>query len=128
MRRFSTRRDKRDNRLIYIYNSAACQQCPVHNQCTTSPRGRHIYRWEYESVLNRLRQRLTDKPEIIKQRKAIIEHIFGTIKKILGYNALMLRQFSNVASEIALMNLTYNVRRVLNIVGTKNLILHLQNI
>jgi len=128
MRRFSTRRDKRDNRLIYIYNSAACQQCPVHNQCTTSPRGRHIYRWEYESVLNRLRQRLTDKPEIIKQRKAIIEHIFGTIKKIWGYSALLLRRFTNVACEVALMNLTYNIRRVLNIVGTKNFILHLQNI
>jgi len=128
MKRFSHRRDKRDNRLIYIYRSRACQQCPVRDQCTTSPRGRHIYRWEYESVLNRLRQRLADNPEIIKQRKAIIEHIFGTIKKIWGYSALLLRRFTNVACEVALMNLTYNIRRVLNIVGTKNLILHLQNI
>lgn len=127
MRRFSTRCDKRDNRLIYIYHSGACQQCNVRNQCTTSPRGRHIYRWEYEVVLNRLKQRLADNPEIIKHRKAIIEHIFGTIKKIWGYSALLLRRFNNVAGEVALMNLTYNIRRVLNIVGTKNLILHLQN-
>jgi transposase len=43
MQRFSTRRDKRDNRLIYIYSSVACQQCPVRNQCTTSPRGVGIF-------------------------------------------------------------------------------------
>ena len=127
MQRFSTKRDKRDNRLIYIYSSVACQQCPVRNQCTTSPRGRHIYRWEHEAVLNRLKQRLAENPEIIKHRKAIIEHIFGTIKKIWGYSALLLRRLTNVAGEVALMNLTYNIRRVLNIVGTKNLILHLQN-
>jgi len=109
MRRFSTRCDKRDNRLIYIYRSGACQQCNVLNQCTTSPRGRHIYRWEHETVFDRLKQRLVNNPDIIKQRKAIIEHIFSTIKKIWGYNTLLLRQFSNVASEIALMNLIYNM-------------------
>jgi transposase len=127
MRRYSTRCDKRDNRLIYIYNSAACQQCPVCNQCTTSPRGRHIYRWEHEAVLDRLKIRLAQNPQIVKRRKAIIEHIFGTIKKIWGYSVLLMRRLTNVASEVALMNLTYNIRRVLNIVGTKNLILHLQN-
>lgn len=125
LRQFRTRQDKRDHRLIYVYRTPACLQCSVHNQCTTSPRGRQIYRWEYEVVLDRLKQRLVRNPEIIKQRKAIIEHIFGTIKKIWGYNALLLRRLTNVASEIALMNLTYNIRRVLNIVGTKNLISYL---
>jgi transposase len=127
MHRFSAKRDKQDNRLIYIYRTPVCQKCPVRTQCTTSPRGRHIYRWEHEVVLDRLKQRLVRNPEIIKQRKAIIEHIFGTIKKIWGYSALLLRRLTNVASEIALMNLTYNIRRVLNIVGTKNLILHIQS-
>lgn len=125
LRQFRTRQDKRDHRLIYVYRTPACLQCSVHNQCTTSPRGRQIYRWEYEVVLDRLKQRLVRNPEIIKQRKAIIEHIFGTIKKLWGYSALLLRRLTNVASEIALMNLTYNIRRVLNIVGTKNLISYL---
>jgi transposase len=126
MHRFCSKRNKRDNRLIYIYHSHSCQQCPAHTQCTTSPRGRYINRWEHEALLNRLKQRLIENPEIIKQRKAIIEHIFGTIKKIWGYSALLLRRLPNVAGEVALMNLTYNIKRVLNIVGTKNLILHLQ--
>jgi hypothetical protein len=125
LRQFRSRQDKRDHRLIYVYRTPACLQCSVHNQCTTSPRGRHIYRWEHEVVLDRLKQRLVRNPEIMKQRKAIIEHIFGTLKKIWGYSALLLRRLTNVASEIALMNLTYNIRRVLNIVGTKNLIFYL---
>ena len=125
LRQFRSRQNKRDHRLIYVYRTPACLQCSVHNQCTTSPRGRHIYRWEHEVVLDRLKQRLVRNPEIMKQRKAIIEHIFGTLKKIWGYSALLLRRLTNVASEIALMNLTYNIRRVLNIVGTKNLIFYL---
>jgi len=96
------------------------------NLCTTSPRGRYVYRWEHEAVLDRLKQRLAQGADIIKHRKAIIEHVFGIIKKIWGYGALLLRRFKNVASEVALMNLAYNIKRVLNILGTRKLMLHLQ--
>ena len=126
LHRFRSQR-KDDGRLMYLYRTTACGNCPARLQCTTSPRGRYVYRWEHEVVLDRLKQRLERNPEIIKQRKAIIEHIFGTIKKIWGYSALLLRRLINIAGEIALMNLTYNIRRVLNIIGTKNLILHLQS-
>ncbi len=64
----------------------------------------------------------------MNKRKAIIEHIFGTIKRVWGYGVLLLRRMKNVASEVALMTLTYNIRRVLNIVSTKDLILHLQKL
>lgn len=120
--------DKSDRRNIRIYRTSACRDCPVRTHCTTSPRGRYVYRWEHEAVLDRLKQRLTVRPELLKQRKAIIEHVFGTIKNIWGYRALLLRRLPKVASEVALMNLTYNIRRVLNIVGTQNLILHLQKV
>ena len=127
MQRFSRRQDKRDHRLIYLYRSSACLQCPVRTRCTTSPRGRYIYRWEHEAVLERLKQRMTRHPEIFQQRKAIIEPVFGTIKKVWGYYALLTKGIVNVAAELALMNLTYNIRRTLNIVGTKKLIVHLQH-
>ncbi len=65
--------------------------------------------------------------ERLKQRKAIIEHVFGTIKKVWGYYALLTKGIVNVAAELALMNLTYNIRRTLNIVGTKKLMVHLQH-
>ncbi|MCX6144504.1 MAG: IS1182 family transposase [Ignavibacteriales bacterium] len=119
--------DKSDARRIRIYRTEACIACHFRSACTTSPRGRYINRWEHEAVLDRLKQRLASQPEIIKHRKAIIEHIFGTIKKIWGYSALLLRGLANIAGEVALMNLSYNIRRVLNIVGTRKLILALQH-
>ena len=122
----STTTQKSDGRSIRIYRTKACRDCPVYAQCTTSPRGRYIYRWEHEAVLDRLKQRLATNPEIIKQRKAIIEHVFGTIKKIWGYGALLLRRLKNIASEVALMNLTYNMKRALSIVGAPRLIAQLQ--
>jgi transposase len=119
--------DKSDGRRIRIYRTEACIACHFRSACTTSPRGRYINRWEHEAVLDRLKQRLANQPEMIKHRKAIIEHIFGTIKKIWGYSALLLRGLANIAGEVALMNLSYNIRRVLNIVGTRKLILALQH-
>lgn len=119
--------DKSDGRRIRIYRTEACTSCHFRSACTTSPRGRYINRWEDEAVLDRLKQRLASQPEMIKHRKAIIEHIFGTIKKIWGYSALLLRGLSNIAGEVALMNLSYNIRRALNIMGTRNLILALQH-
>lgn len=117
---------KSDGRCIRIYRTTACQECPVCASCTTSVRGRYINRWDHEAVLERLKQRLAREPDIIKHRKAIIEHVFGTIKKIWNYGAMLLRRLTNVASEVALINLTYNIRRVLNILGTQKLIWHLQ--
>jgi transposase len=115
---------KGDGRFIRIYRTAACKDCPVRSQCTTSPRGRYIYRWEEEAVLDRLKQRLTA-AHILPQRKAIIEHVFGTLKKIWGFGVLLLRGLKQIASEMALMSLAYNCRRALSILGTTRLMAYL---
>lgn len=120
--------NKSDGRRIRIYRTDACRQCPVRASCTTSLRGRYVYRWEQEAVLDRLKQRLATQPEIIKQRKQIIEHVFGTLKSIWDYGAFLLRGLRNVSAEAALMNLAYNIKRILAIVGTRNLIVHLLGI
>lgn len=117
-----------DGRRIYIYRTNACSQCTVHALCTTSPRGRYVYRWEHEVVLDRLKQRLATHPEIIKRRKKIIEHVFGTLKSIWDYGAFLLRGLRKVSAEAALMNLTYNIKRALTIIGTKNLMARLLKI
>jgi len=117
---------KADGRRIRIYRTSACAGCPQRAHCTTSPRGRHINRWEYEPVLERLKQRLASDPIMLKRRKAIIEHVFGTVKKIWGYGTLLLRRLTNVGSEIALMMLAYNIKRVMRIVGIQELIRQFQ--
>jgi|SRR5208337_1652002 len=119
---------KSDGRRTYIYRTNGCRQCSVRPFCTTSPRGRYVYRWEHEAVLDRLKQRLATRPDIVKNRKKIIEHVFGTLKSIWDYGAFLLRGLRKVSAEAALMNLTYNMRRALTIIGTKNLIASLHNI
>jgi transposase len=125
---YYTTTKKYDGRRVGIYRTAACKNCTLRFSCTTSPRGRYIYRWEHEAVLDRLKQRLKDNPQILKRRKEIIEHIFGTLKKIWGYNSLLVRGLQNISGEVALMSLTYNMRRALSILGTQRLIYHLQEI
>lgn len=126
MDRFATT-TKDDGRRIGLYRTSSCASCPQHALCTTSPRGRYINRWEHEAVLERLQQRLISNPSIIKRRKEIIEHVFGTIKKIWGYSTLLLRRLSSVGGEVALSMLTYNLKRTINILGCQKMIWALQH-
>lgn len=125
LHRFTSTRRTDDQRLIYLYRTSACQHCPVRASCTPSKRGRYIHRWEHQWVLENLKERLRLSPQIIKRRKAIIEHVFGTIKKVWGYSRLLLRTFAKVQAEIALMMTTYNIRRAINILGVATLIEYL---
>jgi len=120
------RTDKKDGKNIRIYYTNKCSSCKNKNRCTLSPRGRQIHRWEHAAVIDRLKERLEKKPEIISRRKAIIEHIFGTLKKVWNYYGLQHRGLKNVSTEATLMCLTYNIRRAISIVGTKKLIMSLQ--
>src|SRR5438067_2803299 len=38
-------------------------------------------------------------PQIMRRRKAIIEHVFGTIKRSLGYDYFLCKGFRKVATE-----------------------------
>jgi hypothetical protein len=113
---------KNDGRLIFIYRTEACKSCPVRSLCTTSKDGRSIHRWEHEEVIEHLKERLKDHPELIKKRKEIVEHVFGTLKRVWNYNQFLLKGLDNVVIEGALMSLAYNIRRVLTIIGVENLL------
>jgi transposase len=71
-----------------------------------------------EAMAERVRQN----PQIMRRRKAIIEHVFGTIKRSLGYDYFLCRGFHKVATEIHLTVLAYNLKRVCNLVGVPALI------
>lgn len=122
------RTDKKNEKNIRIYSTNKCNSCRNKNKCTLSPRGRQIHRWEYAEVIDKLKERLGQKPEIVNRRQAIIEHIFGTMKKIWNYYGLQHRGLENASTEAALMCLTYNIRRAISILGTKQLIASLQKI
>jgi transposase len=60
--------------------------------------------------------------EILKQRKCIVEHPFGTIKRNMDAGYCLTKGLKNVSGEFSLAFLSYNLKRAINIMGTKKLI------
>ena len=103
-----------------VYRSTACKECEVRAKCTASPRGRAIQR--NESALNVLRNKenMEQNMEIYKQRQAIVEHPFGTIKRNWGFDYIMTKQGKQRASaDVGLILIAYNLRRLLTLTKGK---------
>ena len=98
------------------YWSSACTGCAIKTQCTTSA-NRRIRRWEHEAVVDKVQQRLDRMPEAMTVRKSTIEHVFGTLKHWMGWTHFLSRGMQNVATEMSLHVLAYNLKRVIQILG-----------
>lgn len=104
-----------------VYTTDACYSCPVKDKCTQSKKTRIIYRWEHEHLIEEMKQRMKEKPEMMTLRKAFVEHPFGTIKCGMDCWQFLTRGLPNVSTEISLSVLVYNIKRVLNIVNWNDL-------
>ena len=62
-------------------------------------------------------QRVSEHPEVLRKRKMIVEHPFGTIKRSMDQSYFLMRGKDKVGAEASLTVLTYNLKRVFNIVG-----------
>ncbi|MEK8085430.1 IS1182 family transposase [Aquabacterium sp. A3] len=101
---------------IHIYWSSACPTCPMKTQCTTSDY-RRIRRWEHESVMDAVQQRLDQMPTAMTVRKRTVEHVFGTLKHWMGWTHFLTRGMQHVETEMNLSVLAYNFKCVLSILG-----------
>jgi transposase len=117
-----TANDKERNKKLKVYATKACAQCPLRAQCTTSKYGRKIKRWVDQGVIDRLQARNRGRPELLKQRKTLAEHPFGTIKWGMNQGFFLLKGISKVTTETGLTVLSYNLKRVLNIMGVEQMI------
>jgi hypothetical protein len=106
----------------FVYSTKQCKDCHLRLQCTSSKHGRKIKRWVHHAVLDRLRARLDEHPEILQRRKTLVEHPFGTIKVGMGHERLLLKGIKKVGTEIKLTVLSYNLKRVMSILGTSRVI------
>ena len=104
------------------YKCSDCNSCKYKGACTSSVNGRTIQRWEHEDILDFVRQDTLDNNEIYKQRRSIVEHPFGTIKRTLGYSFFLRRQMDNVDAEASSMFIAYNFKRLLSMFSTLELI------
>jgi len=101
------------------YRTPLCKTCPMISLCTRTKRnGRVIQRSECAESVERNRKMLDDNPHLYRQRQAIVEHPYGTIKRQWGYDhTLMKKGIERVSSDIGLIFIAYNMRRLINILG-----------
>lgn len=109
-------------RSIRYYSTSACRTCALKPQCTRNKESRRITRWEDEAVLERMAQRVSAHPEIMRKRKMIAEHPFGTIKRWMDQSYFLMRGKERVSAEASLTVLAYNMKRVINILGVAALV------
>jgi transposase len=115
--------EKGSNKKEYrIYRTNACRACPLRAQCTTARLGRKLRRWVNEAVLDRLKERIRGQPELLRERKKLAEHPFGTIKRTMDQGYFLLKGIKKVTIETSLTILGYNMKRVINIMGVEKMI------
>ncbi len=114
---------KGSNKKEYrLYRTAACAACALRAQCTKAKRGRQLRRWVHEEVLERLKERIRAQSALLKTRKELAEHPFGTIKLHMDQGYFLLKGMKKVTTELSLTVLSYNFKRVLNICGVERMI------
>ena len=111
------------------YRTNACGSCPLRTQCTTSKKsGRRMRHWVHQEVLERLKERIRGQPALLKERKKIAEHPFGTIKREMDQGYFLMRGKKKVTTETSLTVLAYNLKRVINIMGVEKMIASMQQV
>jgi transposase len=120
---FSTQSHDKGHEVRYYASPAACRDCPLRAQCTRSQKeGRRIARRVDEPWAEAMEIRVKARPELQKQRKCVVEHPFGTMKCTQGFSYFLMKGLEKVRGEFSLMALSYNLRRVLGVLGAKCLL------
>ena len=108
-------------RLTRYYTTFGCGKCPLKSKCTRGDH-RRITRWVHEEVLDRMRERVRNNPDMMKKRRCIVEHPFGTMKRWMDQGFFLMRGLPKVRAEFSLTVFSYNLKRALKILGTQKLI------
>lgn len=112
-----------------FHNSQACKTCSC--RCTAEHRGlryrlvmgKSDFRTDYNDKDLFVKQvHIKPDKEIYKQRKSLSEHPFGTVKQFMDGRYCLLKGKPKITGEFSLIFLAYNLKRVINILGSKKMI------
>lgn len=108
---------KKKNNFYNIYQCAECTECPLKTKCTKSKQGRMINRNVNQVWIDKYKDRMEsdEAKEKTKERKTIVEHPFGTIKRMMGKLHFLLTGKEKVQIEFDLYTTVYNFKRLINI-------------
>jgi transposase len=103
------------------YTTQACGTCPLKAQCTKAAR-RVIVRGFHEDAREAMHRRAMADPIWMKHRREMAEHPFGTMKWLMGLPRFLVRGLRKAKAELALGVLSYNLKRVINLLGVPALL------
>jgi len=112
------------------YTTPQCRKCEVRELCTKSAlNGKQVKRSEYAENIENNKNRIEKSEKLYKRRQAIVEHPFGTLKRQWGFNYIITKKFVERAeADFGLSLTTYNLRRIINIIGFNTLMDYLKTV
>lgn len=113
--------NKANHKVKHYKNRSACKTCEIRHLCTTNKNGRFIERSIYQEALEENQKRVALNPEYYRLRQQVTEHQFGTLKRQWGFTYTLMREKQNVLSEVNLMMICYNLKRLVSILGLKEI-------
>jgi transposase len=107
------------------YWTTACGGCALKPKCTQATK-RLVVRHFYEDAREAMHQRAVRDPAWMQRRREIVEHPYGTIKWLMGYPRFLVKGLEKAKAELALEIMSYNLKRVLKILGVEAVLQVLQ--
>jgi transposase len=114
------------NRTRFTSRSA-CKKCK--EKCTTSAfkqvdlkDGQTVLYTKKRNIVKMVRITLTPDQVKIRNRKSVVEHPFGTVKRWNDGSYTLLRGKDKVAADLSLLFLAYNIKRAISMVGVQGFI------
>lgn len=122
--RYSHYSKQKGYHLYRIKGPSNCINCKHYGKCTKNKRGRAIIRLKSEKLKEELEAvYLSEKGQAIyKKRKEKVELPFGHIKRNLKVDAFLLRGLNGVNAEMSLFSTSFNISRMITILGVTKLI------
>lgn len=110
-----TKNHKHNGAYYNIYKCRGCEGCPIRAKCTESKTGRIIKRNVNQVKLDQYKERIATGygKQKIRERKAVVEHPFGTIKMLMGKFNLLLKGETKVQTEFDYYTAAYNLKRLI---------------
>lgn len=108
------------------YNPSACANCPAKEKCSPSTSYRTIVRGAFDDYTEEVDAFTKANARLFAERKSLCEHPFGTVKRALGFTYFLTKGHENVRTETLLHFLAYNMKRIINIMGARQIKLAMQ--
>ena len=106
---------------VRMYGSVRFKLTPIPEDIPLNPYNHTFDRKDYAPA-KKVVLRIKEDIHKIKERMCLSEHPFGTVKWYHGAHYLLCKGKEKATAELGLSFLAYNMKRAINMVGTKKLI------